>query len=894
MSQLARICIVTGEFGGPDYNGGIGSANRGLALALREAGHDVDVLYTHVTEGSPFCFRGQFQDQVAVYQELGIRLRCIRNQEAWDDWKARSRQAMEYLVANEYELAFFDDTHGNGYFPLLARHTGNSALARTAMCVVAHGASQWVLDLNGYSPRSVAQVQQIEMERRSLELADMVIAPSSYIVDKYRTYGWKLADRVEVRPNILASIEAPSGVTRHVQPDELVFFGRLETRKGLWTFCRALDRLQGELRSRQVTFLGKSVFEHDEMTALRLARMCARWPFEVRIITSFDSDQAQTYLLSGNKVAIMPSPEDNSPSVIAECLAAGVPFLASNRGGGRELIDPSSHKDCLVEPTVPALIDAIRRVLAEGLPTAKPMRDKKAIRAAYLQLVDELVTRKPVVAAQPARTSLPRQELVLIVPSNIETARAAAEIDECRKAVADHATVLALAEQPKLINEQLGALGLADAAVPIDTLAEFVQRSKAGILHFARLGVRPPAEWFERAARALHGKSTLAALTGIAAVSRARQDRSHADYVTVPETYLEPVRDVGGALPGMFSLSVDSNGGLIAVQRKALAGIPMESLLDRVHGQVVGVENWIHRTAVVLHDSGHRFDLVPDLGANPVDLGGSAPLVFDLGQFARARNRRLGQPAGTQSDLAMRLGFESFGEAARFNLGDRIVRRAAGTLQVERWDPAMPRMVQLEQMMRLAHSVGKVDLAVELATELIERENPVLTEKRRRGGTIGGLLKGLVTAVDLYGEAAGNRCLKINLEQEWSYRLDEGTTTIYMHANSSQEGRATLIFPSVDLTAVEQFVAAVELPDPDVRPVRVRVEIVALDGTGRSGSEAVLRKGEKVDLRHPVALGVRAPSRIELSVEMASLQDPSSNAYVHWIRPMMLGDGEQA
>ena len=43
-----RVCIVTGEIAGPDYNGGIGTANRGLALSLRNAGFAVDVLYTRV------------------------------------------------------------------------------------------------------------------------------------------------------------------------------------------------------------------------------------------------------------------------------------------------------------------------------------------------------------------------------------------------------------------------------------------------------------------------------------------------------------------------------------------------------------------------------------------------------------------------------------------------------------------------------------------------------------------------------------------------------------------------------------------------------------------------------------------------------------------------------
>src|SRR5262249_39864641 len=135
-----RICLVTGEFAGPDFNGGIGTANRGLALALRDAGFSVDVLYTPVEQGAPFCFRGTFADQVRAFAGRGIRLMSILYPGPWNDWPAKSFRAMEHLQQHKYDLAFFNDTHGTAYYPLLARRTGSSELSGTAMCVVAHSA----------------------------------------------------------------------------------------------------------------------------------------------------------------------------------------------------------------------------------------------------------------------------------------------------------------------------------------------------------------------------------------------------------------------------------------------------------------------------------------------------------------------------------------------------------------------------------------------------------------------------------------------------------------------------------------------------------------------------------------------------------------------------------
>lgn len=112
-ASAGRICIVTGEIAGPDYNGGIGTANRGLALSLQSAGFAVDVLYTRVESGRPFTFRGSFEEQVAAFRALGINLLCIDHKGRWDDWLGKSLRVMETLQSRPYDIAFFDDTHGN-------------------------------------------------------------------------------------------------------------------------------------------------------------------------------------------------------------------------------------------------------------------------------------------------------------------------------------------------------------------------------------------------------------------------------------------------------------------------------------------------------------------------------------------------------------------------------------------------------------------------------------------------------------------------------------------------------------------------------------------------------------------------------------------------------------
>ena len=73
-----KVCIVTGELAGPDFNGGIGTTNRGLAFVLRGLGFDVDVLYTRVNDGKPFSYRGTFADHVDAYRNHGVNLEIGR------------------------------------------------------------------------------------------------------------------------------------------------------------------------------------------------------------------------------------------------------------------------------------------------------------------------------------------------------------------------------------------------------------------------------------------------------------------------------------------------------------------------------------------------------------------------------------------------------------------------------------------------------------------------------------------------------------------------------------------------------------------------------------------------------------------------------------------------
>ncbi len=150
-----------------------------------------------------------------------------------------------------------------------------------------------------------------------------------------RDDGWTLPLRSYVANNILEPLgtAASSGGS---SVGELVFFGRLDRRKGLPFFCDVLERLDVPPEC-SVTFLGSEAVVDGRASVdyLRLRSSSARspWTFAYRTLTSFSRTQALEYLRGDGRLAIIPSQEDNSPCTVQECIQEQIPFLASDRGG---------------------------------------------------------------------------------------------------------------------------------------------------------------------------------------------------------------------------------------------------------------------------------------------------------------------------------------------------------------------------------------------------------------------------------------------------------------------------------------------------------------------------------------------------------------------------------
>ena len=376
-----RICIATPDILGPVKNGGIGTAYHHLARLLAEWGHEVVIAYVNTNAANP----GLMAETRAVYEQFGIAFEPIVAQPAAESAMARvgapTWALLEWLRAQDppFDIVHASDWHGLCYGPLLAKSLG-IAFGASHFVIHGHGPALWNVEGNQQLMATEHELGWVFIERRSVELADTVICGSAHLLGWMRDAGYSLPARSFVWPNPFPApdrspeAEAARAARDGAHLEEVVFFGRLEPRKGLVLFIDAIRRLVRQQRApARVTFLGIAPRRFDALGLIR--RATREWPVDVRTITDRGTIEAVAYLSEPGRLAVLPSLQENASLALTECLHAGIPFLAAATGGTPELIAPADGDRALVPPDYIALGDRIAELAAAPLRPVQPRWD---------------------------------------------------------------------------------------------------------------------------------------------------------------------------------------------------------------------------------------------------------------------------------------------------------------------------------------------------------------------------------------------------------------------------------------------------------------------------------------------------------------------------------------
>lgn len=133
----------------------------------------------------------------------------------------------------------------------------------------------------------------------------------------------------------------------------IVFFGRLEERKGLCTFVQAIQGLQDELRRTiKVIFMGKVVPLYSaklkHLNSEEYLKRELEGVVNYEIISNFYSQQAIQYIRDlGSAIVCLTSPQENFPNTALEMGQLPVTLVVSDTGGFRETLQLVQRQDCL-------------------------------------------------------------------------------------------------------------------------------------------------------------------------------------------------------------------------------------------------------------------------------------------------------------------------------------------------------------------------------------------------------------------------------------------------------------------------------------------------------------------------------------------------------------------
>ena len=217
------------------------------------------------------------------------------------------------------------------------------------------------------------------MERESIARADVLTAPSRYMLDWLQQNGFSLPpqDRVRVIQNIslhLASLLGDSPAAQSSACNEIILFGRHEDRKGIVPFCDSLDIANEVLtRCEGAGHVSRSLRDSQRrgVTAVSGTSSAQLAVFPTSL-PDLDRLSACRYLAGNPRATVfVPSPFENSPYTVLEAALAGRAVVTSVDGGARELLDPSvvTALTCQIERK--ALAEKLMEAVQTGLPAAR-------------------------------------------------------------------------------------------------------------------------------------------------------------------------------------------------------------------------------------------------------------------------------------------------------------------------------------------------------------------------------------------------------------------------------------------------------------------------------------------------------------------------------------------
>lgn len=359
--------LVTPEYEGIFKNGGIGTYYATLSQKLAAQGAYIILILSQTQK--PFhgestvphirhIFSAYEADRVLELKP--VHLAILSQFKDWDWVESESYKILFLIqaIAAHFKQSpiyvEFPDLCGLGYRTIQAKRSG--LLGKNCVTAVTmHSGQEWLNEAHekyiiegGNWFRNVYSYEQY-----SFENADLAFFLSYFMEAKVKSYGWKTSHAVHLPYcfPIVSSLNKNrpmlAKVSLNLKREQIpiVFFGRLEERKGLLTFIDALQQL-GEKISQPIhlIFLGKIVPLHSAQLqpqdSQQYIQQELRGKFDYTILSDLFSQEAIALVHElAPAIVCLTSPQENFPNSSLEMGQLPVSLVVSDTGGFRETLN---------------------------------------------------------------------------------------------------------------------------------------------------------------------------------------------------------------------------------------------------------------------------------------------------------------------------------------------------------------------------------------------------------------------------------------------------------------------------------------------------------------------------------------------------------------------------
>lgn len=358
-----NVCFCSREYPPETHVGGIGTYTHNMARALSDIGHTVHVISS--TSNSDHTIQNQnlFIHRIKKWRILPKELGRLGY--SWSLARKLHNIDCHFDIVQACEFA-----NEGFWFALKNKSTMVTRLA-TPFSIAE--------DLDGaglFGPRVLLDW----MERKQTLNSDGVFA-SSHALAKAVAKKWRIErSRIDIIPN---SIDIPRIVqlAKNAPPPDilrgrhfLLYFGRLEERKGVRVLARALPSIFGHFPNLRMLFVGSDLGHRGTSMKEHIMKIVGRKMDQVIFFDNLAQEQLFP-IVNLAKIVVLPSLWEAFGFVCLEAMALGRPVIAASGSGFAEIIEDNAsgllvekgNSTLLAQKIIGALndTDTLRRI-SEG------------------------------------------------------------------------------------------------------------------------------------------------------------------------------------------------------------------------------------------------------------------------------------------------------------------------------------------------------------------------------------------------------------------------------------------------------------------------------------------------------------------------------------------------